>query len=297
MKIGNKKIGYGQPCYIIGEIGINHNGDLDTALELIRQSANNGADAVKFQKRVPEVVTPTESWNKIRKNTPWGDVKYIDYRRNVEFGEADYSIIDEYCEEVGIDWFASAWDIESVDFLEKYNVVAHKIASSMLTNIPLVRKIASTGKPIIASKGGSTMAELDKALDIIGRNGENIAILHCVATYPCPDNKLNLMDIPYLKEYVAQNYNYAIPVGYSGHEKGLATTVGASVLGARIIERHITLDRAAWGSDQSASVEPQGFAKLIRDIRACEKAMSSGGTGMPQDIELKSIRKLRYFDV
>lgn len=293
MIIGNKIIGKGYPTYIIGEIGINHNGNLGTALQLIRKSAESGVDAVKFQKRVPEIVTPKDVWDKMRTGTPWGDVKYIDYRRKVEFGKEEYDIINAYCKELRIDWFASAWDEESVDFLEDYDVVAHKVASSMLTNLPLLEKIASTGRPIIMSKGGSTVEELDTALDVflnIGYSYDNIAILHCVATYPCPDDRLNLLDIPFLAERFSP---YAI--GYSGHEIGLATTIAAVAMGAKIVERHITINRSDWGSDQSASIEPQGVAKLVRDIRAVEKAMSKGGAGEPQDIELKSIKKLRYF--
>ena len=287
MKLNDKVIG--EKTYIIAEIGINHNGDMHIVRELIRESAHAGADAVKFQKRTPEICTPESMWSKMRYDTPWGDVKYIDYRRFVELDADDYNEIKELCDQYGIDWFASPWDIPSVDFLECYDPICYKVASAMLTNIPLLEAIKLTGRPVIMSKGGSTVKDLKVALNVIGH--EDVAIMHCVAKYPVADKNLHLMDIPFLKKEFPN-----IPVGYSGHEVGIATTVAAVVLGADLVERHITLDRAMWGSDQSASMEVQGFRKLIRDIRAVHEAMSAGGDGKPQQIEVESIKKLRYWD-
>ncbi len=277
--------------FIISEVGINANGDLDIAKQLIYEAKEAGADAVKFQKRTPEVVTPKEIQQQIRYDTPWGDVPYIDYRRNVEFDFDEFQIIDAYCKQLDIPWFASPWDVSSVGFLEAFDTPYYKVASAMLTNEPLLQAIERTGKPVIISKGGSTLDELDNALGVLGlEQYQQISILHCVATYPCPDENLNLLDIGCLKRKYPQ-----YTIGYSGHEIGIATSVAAVVLGAEIIERHITLDRSMWGSDQSASLEPQGFSRLVRDIRAVEKAMG-GGQGTPQDIEMEAINKLRYYN-
>ena len=272
--------------YVIAEIGINANGDIGIAKQLIKASKDAGADAVKFQKRTPEIVTPKEIWERIRFDTPWGDVKYIDYRRKVEFWEDEYKEIDRYCKGLNIEWFASPWDVPSVKFLEEFKVKKYKVASAMLTNIPLLEAIGETGKHVIVSKGGSDVPQLKKALKYIGFAD----ILHCVAKYPCPDENLHLKDIPFLKRAFPRN-----TIGYSGHEIGIATSVAAVVLGAEIIERHITLNRAMWGSDQSASLEPQGFERLVRDIRAVEKALE-GGAGLPQEIEMEAINKLRYYE-
>lgn len=293
MIIGNTKIGTGHPCYIVAEIGINHNGDIEVAKELIRIAADAGANAVKFQKRDPDVVTPEEKREQIRYDTPWGNVRYIDYRWNVEFSCDGYNEIDSTCRANGIDWFASPWDIKSVQFLQNYNPVAVKIASAMLTHQELVEEIGKLKVPTIMSKGGSTLTDLSNAIHDLGH--EDFAVLHCVSHYPCPDENLHLQDIPYLRKYL-KACGHDVPVGYSGHEIGLATTVAAVVLGADIVERHITLDRSMWGSDQSASIEPQGFKRLVRDIRAVEKAMSGGGDCEPQEIEKPAMEKLRYFD-
>lgn len=287
MKIDSRLIGKDCQAYIIAEIGINHNGDLNVAKKLIDAAVDAGADAVKFQKRTPEIVTPKNIQKRIRYNTPWGNIPYIEYRRNVEFDKQDYYRIDKHCTEVGITWFASPWDIPSVEFLEKFDVPAYKVASAMLTNLPLIEAIGKTAKPIILSKGGSTITEVHIALEKI-LSFTDFAIMHCVAKYPCPDKNLHLKDIPHLKLF------FDI-VGYSGHEIGIATSVAAVVMGADIVERHITLDRAMWGSDQAASLEPQGFKRLVRDIRTVESAMN-GGQGKPQDIEIEVIRRLRYHE-
>lgn len=271
--------------YIIAEIGINHNGDLSAAKKLISAAKDAGADAVKFQKRTPEIVTPEDIWDRVRYDTPWGDIRYIDYRRKVEFWEDEYREIDRYCKGLKIEWFASPWDVPSVEFLEKFNVQIYKVASAMLGHTGLLKAIGKTGKHVIISRGGATVPEIKEALKHVGYAD----ILHCVAVYPCPDENLHLKDIPFLKRAFPKN-----KIGYSGHEIGIATSVAAVVLGAEIIERHITLDRAMWGSDQSASLEPQGFKRLVRDIRAVEKALG-GGAGLPQDIEKEAIDKLRYY--
>jgi N-acetylneuraminate synthase len=270
--------------YIIAEIGINHNGDLSVAKKLIKAAKDAGADAVKFQKRTPEIVTPEHIWERIRNDTPWGDIRYIDYRRKIEFWEDEYREIDRYCKGLDIEWFASPWDVPSVRFLEKFKVGKYKVASAMLTNWELLEAIADTKKQVIISKGGSTMAELKKAVKMFF----DPIVLHCVAKYPCPPENLNLKDISFLQRTFPR-----LTVGYSGHEIGIATSVAAVVLGAEVIERHITLDRSMWGSDQSASLEPQGFARMVRDIRTVEKALGGGG-GLPQEIEQESMRKLRY---
>lgn len=293
MIIGNTKIGAGYPCYIVAEIGINHNGDIGIAKELIRIAADAGANAVKLQKRDPDIVTPEEKREQIRYDTPWGDVRYIDYRWNVEFGQEEYNQIDFTCRVNNIDWFASPWDIKSVHFLQNYNPVAVKVASAMLTHKELIGEIGKLEVPTIMSKGGSTLTDLDNAIHDLGH--EDFAALHCVSRYPCPDENLHLQDIPYLRKHLRAG-GHDVPVGYSGHEIGLATTVAAVVLGADIAERHITLDRSMWGSDQGASIEPQGLKRLVRDIRAVEKSMSGGGKCEPQDIEQGVMDKLRYFE-
>lgn len=263
-----KKIGGNNPCFIIAEIGLNHNGDINIAKELILKAKEAGCDAVKFQKRTPEVCTPRDQWD-IERDTPWGRMKYIDYRYKVEFGDTEYKIIDDYCRELGVVWFASCWDEESVDFLEKFNPMLYKAASASLTDISLLKKKMNTGKPLIISTGMSTIEELKTAVEAIGTN--NLAIAHATSTYPCKPEELNLRMIQTL-----QNMYPSCPIGYSGHETGLSTTMATIPLGASFVERHFTLDRSMWGSDQAASVEPGGMARLVRDIRDIETALGDG---------------------
>jgi N-acetylneuraminate synthase len=263
-----KKIGAGHPCFIIAEIGLNHNGDINIAKELILKAKEAGCDAVKFQKRTPDVCTPKDQWN-IERDTPWGRMKYIDYRYKVEFGDAEYKIIDDYCAELDMVWFASCWDEEAVDFLEKFNPMLYKAASASLTDISLLKKKMDTGRPLIISTGMSTIEELKTAVAAIGT--KNLAIAHATSTYPCKPEELNLRMINTLQEMYP-----TCPIGYSGHETGLSTTLATIPMGANFIERHFTLDRSMWGSDQSASVEPGGMMRLVRDIRDIETALGDG---------------------
>ena len=266
-RIGKNNIEENHPVFIIAEIGINHNGDLNTAKKLIDAASRAGCDAVKFQKRTPELCVPENKKN-VPRETPWGTINYIDYRHKVEFDEHQYLEIDKYCKQKNIAWFASCWDIPSVDFIEKFNTPCYKIPSAKITDKKLVKHIASKGKPVILSTGMSTMKEIRNVVDILG----NIPLLiaHCTSSYPCKIDELNLNMIKTLKK------EFNVPVGYSGHEVGLQTTYAAIALGACFIERHITLDRSMWGSDQAASIEPWGFMRLVRDIRIIEKAMGDG---------------------
>ncbi|MCC6497305.1 MAG: N-acetylneuraminate synthase family protein [Propionibacteriaceae bacterium] len=283
-RIGDRLVGPGQPVYVIGEIGINHNGDLRTALALIDVAKAAGMDAVKFQKRTPEVCTPRDQWE-VERDTPWGRMTYLDYRYRVEFGADDYRQIDDYCREIGIDWFASPWDIESVDFLGAYAPPAFKVASASLTDDNLLKAMRATGRTVILSTGMSTPEQIRHAVEVLG--SRNIILCHATSTYPAPPEQLNLRMI----ETLAAEYPN-VPVGYSGHEVGLQTTLCAVALGAVLVERHITLDRAMWGSDQSASVEPEGMRRLVRDIRVLEAAL---GDGVKQVYpgELSAMAKLR----
>ena len=277
-------IGPDEPCFIIAEIGINHNGSIKTALKLIEEAAKAGCNAVKFQKRTPEICTPKDQWD-IMRDTPWGRMSYINYRYKVEFGEKEYALIDEFCKEKHIIWFASCWDEPSVDFMEKFNPLLYKAASASLTDISLLKKKKGTGKPLILSTGMSTMNEIFYAVDEIGT--DNVMIAHSTSAYPCPLEQLNLKMIPELQKLFPK-----VPIGYSGHETGLATTVAAVVLGANFIERHFTIDRAMWGSDQAASVEPIGMAKLVKDIRDVETALGDGVKKL-YDSEIGQRAKLR----
>lgn len=281
-----RKIGIGQPTYIIAEIGLNHNGSMENTKKLIDLAKEAGVDAVKFQKRTPEICTPKDQWD-IMRDTPWGRMRYIDYRYKVEFGDEEYAEIDRYCNEVGIDWFASCWDEPSVEFLEKFNPKLYKSASASLTDIPLLKAMKNTGKPLIISTGMSTIAEIEFAVNELGT--DNLLIAHSTSAYPCNPAELNLNMIGSLQKLFPKT-----PIGYSGHETGLATTYAAVALGACFIERHFTLDRAMWGSDQAASVEPEGFRRLVRDIRDIEISL---GDGVKQvyESEIGPMKKLRKF--
>ncbi|MEU9715446.1 N-acetylneuraminate synthase family protein [Streptomyces sp. NPDC047976] len=283
-RIGNKEVGPGRPTYVIGEIGINHNGELANALALIDAAADAGCDAVKFQKRTPEICTPRDQWD-IERDTPWGRMTYIDYRHRVEFGEDEYRAIGEHCAERGIDWFASPWDTEAVTFLEKFGVPAHKVASASLTDDELLLALRATGKTVILSTGMSTPQQIRHAVEVLG--SANVVLLHATSTYPAKAEELNLRVINTLQEEYPN-----VPIGYSGHETGLQTTVAAVALGACAVERHITLDRAMWGSDQAASVEPGGLARLVRDIRTIETALGDGVKRVYAS-ELGPMKKLR----
>lgn len=282
--IGNKCVGRGQPVFVIAEIGINHNGSVDNAKRLIDVAALAGCDAVKFQKRTPELCVPRDQWD-LERDTPWGRMTYIEYRHRVEFGKTEYDAIDAYCKNKGILWFASCWDEPSVDFLDQYNPPCYKAASASLTDIPLLLKTKQTGRPLILSTGMSTMGEIQYAVDMIGT--DNLLIAHTTSTYPCPPEHLNLNMIRTLQRHFPN-----LPIGYSGHETGLATTWAAVTLGATFVERHITLDRAMWGSDQAASVEVGGLIRLVQNIRDIEKALGDGVKQVYPEEE-KQRRKLR----
>jgi len=254
--------------YIIAEIGINHNGSMDVAKKLIDIASVAGCDAVKFQKRNPDVCVPEHQKNVIRE-TPWGTMTYLEYKHKIEFGKDEYDEIDSYCKTKGISWSASPWDLDSLNFLNQYDIPFIKIPSAMLTNDELLVASVNTDKKIILSVGMSTEDEIDHAVEIL-KKSNNFALLHCNSTYPAPINELNLSAVKSLKE------KYGCEVGYSGHEFRLGTTVAAVYLGASIIERHITLDRTMWGTDHMSSVEPQGLIKLVKGIRELEEAYGDG---------------------
>jgi N-acetylneuraminate synthase len=283
IKVGDRFLGDGHPTYIVAEIGVNHNGDLEIAKKLIQSAAHAGVDAVKFQKRTPELCVPPAQRNLMRE-TPWGYIPYLDYRYKVEFGKEEYSEIDRYCKELGITWFSSVWDEPSVDFLQNFNPIAYKIPSASLTDHALLRRLRKTGRPLILSTGMSTMEQIDAAVNVIGT--ENVMITHATSTYPCDPEELNLKVIPVLRE------RFPFPIGYSGHEVGLIPSVMAVALGACLVERHITLDRAMWGSDQAASVEPGGFERLVKYVRVAEQSLGDGIKRV-YDSELPSQKKLR----
>ena len=268
VRIGTSELGDGAPVYVIAEIGQNHNGSVDTAIQLIDVAADAGAQAVKFQKRIPVISTPEHMKNTPR-DTPWGMMTYLEYRNRVEFSREQYVEIGDYATYRGLDWFASPWDEPSVDFLENLNVSAHKVASASVTDIEMLRVLAATGKPIILSTGMSTLNQIDRAVDVLGT--ERLVILHATSTYPLPADEANLRTITTL-----QNRYPGVPIGYSGHERGLQISIAAVALGAVAVERHITLDRTMWGSDHAASLEPQGFEYLVRDIRVIGEAMGDG---------------------
>jgi N-acetylneuraminate synthase len=282
LKIGGRGVGPGHPCYIVAEVGINHNGDLDTAKRLIDAAVLAGCDAVKFQKRTVDVVyTPAELASP--RESPFGTTNG-DLKRALEFGTAEYAAIASYCGERKIAWYASCWDEASVDFIERFSPPCYKIASASLTDEALLRHHRKTGRPIVLSTGMSTLEQIDRAVGVLGR--DNLLVMHTTSTYPADIRDLNLQVLRVLAE------RYGTPVGYSGHEVGLAPTVAAVALGACMVERHITLDRAMWGSDQAASVEPQGFARLVRDIRAVETSMGDGVKRVI-DGEVAIMKKLR----
>ena len=282
VKIGNVAVGDGAPCYIVGEIGINHNGDLGTTRRLIDVAAIAGANAVKFQKRTVDVVYTAEELAKPREN-PFGPTNG-DLKRGLEFGHDQYQHIDRYCKDKNLAWFASCWDEASVDFMEEFAPPCYKIASASLTDDNLLRHHRKTGRPLIVSVGMSTIEQVDHAVEVLGT--QDLILLHTTSAYPAKVADLNLKMIPVLRE------RYGVPVGYSGHEVGLATSYAAAALGACMIERHITLDRAMWGSDQAASVEPQGLMKLVRDVRAIELALGDGVKKVTAD-EVPIMKKLR----
>jgi N-acetylneuraminate synthase len=286
IRIGDRLVGDGQPVYIAAEIGINHNGDVGIARELIDAAVRAGCDAVKFQKRTPDLCVPHDQRDKVR-STPWGDMTYLEYRERVEFGVEEYRAVDDHCRRLGIAWFASPWDEESVTFLESFGPPAYKVASATLTDERLLKAVRATGRTVVLSTGMSSLEQIDQAVEILGT--DDLLIAHCTSSYPCPPEELNLRMIETLHD------RYDCPIGYSGHEVGLPTTVAAVALGACYVERHITLDRAMWGSDHAASVEPGGFERLTNYIRVTEAALGDGEKRV-YDSEQPLLERLRRID-
>jgi N-acetylneuraminate synthase len=284
IRIGNRMVGEGHPVYIIAEIGINHNGDLGIAKQMIDAAIHAGVDAVKFQKRTPDVSTPPDQQTQMRE-TPWGYITYLEYRYKVEFNEEQYQEIDRYCKEKGIAWMVSVWDQPSVDFMEKFDTPVYKIPSASLTDFGLIRKARATGKPLILSSGMSTMEQIHHGVKNAGE--KDLVLMHCTSTYPCEPEELNLRMIETLRREFPN-----LPIGYSGHEVGLVPTAVAVALGACMVERHLTLNRAMWGSDQAASVEPWGFETLVKYLRVTEAALGDGVKKVYES-ELGSMRRLR----
>jgi sialic acid synthase SpsE/CMP-N-acetylneuraminic acid synthetase len=282
--VGSRPVGPGHPTYVVAEIGINHNGSLDAALALIDVAAQAGCDAVKFQKRTPAICVP-EEYRDVERETPWGRMTYLDYRSRIEFGAAEYDAIARYCAQRGVAWFASPWDQPSVEFLERFEPPAYKVSSACLTDDDLLTRLRRTGRTVILSTGMSTPSQIARAVDALDR--ERLVLCHSTSSYPARPSELNLRMIRTL----AATYP-DLPIGYSGHEVGLQTTVAAVALGACYVERHITLDRTTWGSDHAASVEPGGFTRLVRDIRTVEAALGDGVKRI-YDSELPMQRKLR----
>lgn len=282
IKIRDKLVGEGHPTFIVAEIGINHNGDINLAKKLIDMAVFAGCDAVKFQKRTIELVYTKEELEQPREN-PFGPTNG-DLKRGLEFGQKEYKEIDRYCKQRGIIWFASPWDLKSVDFLEKFNVPCYKVASACLTDHQLLKYIRSKRKPIIMSTGMSTMKEIKQAIKTVGE--KDLVLLHCTSTYPSKLEELNLKVIPQLRK------NFNCPIGYSGHETGIVQPVMAVLQGACLVEKHITLDRAMWGSDQAASLEPEGLNRVVRDIRNVSKCLGDGKKKVFES-EIPILQKLR----
>jgi N-acetylneuraminate synthase len=286
VRIGNRLVGDAEPCFVIAEIGINHNGDIDLAKRLISVAVAGGCDAVKFQKRSVDVVYSAEELAKPRES-PFG-VTNGDLKRGLELDYYDYQEIDAFCRSSKIQWFASCWDEASVDFIDRFNPPCYKIASASLTDDNLLRHTRAKGRPIILSTGMSTIDQIDHAVQVLGKS--DLILLHACSTYPAYYNELNLKAIPVMRE------RYGVPVGYSGHETGIASTVAAATIGACCVERHVTLDRSMWGSDHAASLEPNGITRVVRDIRLVEQSMGDGVKRV-YEREQPIIKKLRRVDV
>lgn len=272
--------------FFIAEIGINHNGDIEIARQLINHAKAAGCDAVKFQKRTIDIVYTSEMLSQPRES-PWGSTQR-EQKEGLEFGEAEYDIIDEYCKQIGIEWFASAWDIPSLHFLKKYNCPYNKVASAMATHVPFVKEVALEGKTTFLSTGMCSFEDIDKAIGILKEQGCPIILMHTVSTYPAAEKDLNLAVIHTLRD------RYGLPVGYSGHEPSVSPSLMAAVMGAVAIERHITLDRAMYGSDQAASLELPGLVSLLGSIRKIATCVGSNEkTILPAEESIA--KKLRYW--
>jgi N-acetylneuraminate synthase len=285
VKIGNILVGEGQPTFIIAELGINHNGNMDVVKKLIDTAILSGCNAVKFQKRhIPTVYTKEEL--ETPRESVFGKTNG-DLKRGLELKSEQYKEIDRYCRGKGMLWFASPWDVKSVDYLNWFDPPCYKIPSALITNDELLRYVASKEKPMLISTGMSTLEEIDHAMDTVGE--DNVILYHCTSTYPTDHYEANLSVIKTLKE------RYNCPIGYSGHERGVTTSVLAVSLGACSVERHITLDRTLWGSDQAASLEPSGLVRLVRDIRMLPELMGDGIKKI-YDSEIPIRKKLSYHE-
>lgn len=282
VKIGNRKIGEHFPCFIIAEIGINHNGSVELAKKMIDIAVTTGCDAVKFQKRTIDIVYTQEELSKERASV-FGNTNG-DLKRGLEFGHKEYKEIDNYCKSKNIMWFASCWDENSVDFIEEFNPPCYKIASASLTDDNLLKYTKSKGRPIILSTGMSTMEQIRHAVNILGE--DDLVIMHCTSTYPSNADEMNLRVIETLRK------EFSCPIGYSGHERGITPSVLAVALGACAVERHITVDRTNWGSDQAASLETAGLYHMVRDIRQTPELLGDGKK-VVYERELPIIEKLR----
>jgi len=271
----------------IAEIGINHNGNILLAKKMMQMAKMHGCDFVKFQKRSPKISTPDHKKN-IMRDTPWGRMTYLDYKIKIEFGSKEYDEIDKFSKKIGIGWFASAWDVKSLIFLKSYKLKYNKIASAMLTNLSFLDEVAKEKKTTFISTGMSTYKDIDNAVKIFKRRKCKFILMHSVSTYPCQDKDINLNLIPKLK------LKYKTQVGYSGHESTVSPTLGACYLGARYIERHITLDRAMWGTDQSASLGPEGLGKLLGMIKKIDTILGDGKKKLLEE-EYKKSKDLRYW--
>ena len=282
VRLGDRPVGDGNPAFVLAEIGINHNGDVSNAKKLIDVAVFAGCEAVKFQKRTVDVVyTPAELAKP--RESPFGETNG-DLKRGLELGLPEYQEIDAYCRSKGVAWTASCWDEASVDFIDQFDPPFYKIASASLTDDALLRHTRAKGKPIVLSTGMSTLEQVDHAVEVLGK--DDLVLLHTCSTYPAQYPELNLRVIATLRD------RYDVPIGYSGHETGIASSVAAAVLGACIVERHVTLDRSLWGSDHAASLEPNGIIRVIRDIRLVEQALGDGAkTLVPSEVPI--MQKLR----
>jgi len=264
LKIGNRFIGDNEPVYLIAEIGINHNGDIQVAKRLLDATWATGWDCGKFQKRTPDICVP-ENQKNVMRQTPWGEMTYLEYKKRVEFKKPEYDYIDRYCREKPLDWTASVWDLPSLEFLMRYDVPFIKLPSAKITDLTLVEECARSGKPVFASTGMSTLAEVDTLVELLEKRlGKNYVLFHCNSTYPAKLDELNMLMINTLRD------RYDCLVGYSGHEEEIMPATIAPVYGACIIERHVTLDHTMWGTDQAASLEIRGMdflAKRVRSVR------------------------------
>ena len=273
--------------YLIAEIGINHNGSIKLAKKLIDLAKKYNFDAVKFQKRNPEISTPNIQKDQIR-NTPWGTMTYLNYKKKIEFGIKQFNEIDKYCRKIKIEWFCSPWDIDSVNFLKKFKIKKNKIASAMITNLNLLEAVAKEKKFTLISTGMSSMKDISNAIKIFKKNKCKFALMHCVSTYPCPEEDLNLSMIKTLKN------KFKCDVGYSGHESSVSPSIAAWVLGANYIERHITLDRSMYGTDQSASLSEQGMSQISNILFRMPNILGNGIKKITAD-EKKLIKKFKYW--